>query len=167
MLLRPKPRSGLYSDFRCYKSLVYFLSGLPIFTNVPPSLATPVECTNFQVVCQAEGFPRPVINWSRLRMPLPAGRTEVNQGTLIIKNLIPADSGLYECIAANTMGTKKATINVAVQQLKLGTCECVYVCVFFFLFVCLFVLFFLFRGTQREYSSKPLKYSTVELSFSI
>ena len=53
-------------------------------------------------------------------MPLPAGRTEVDQGTLIIKNLIPADSGLYECIATNTMGTKKATINVAVQQLKLG-----------------------------------------------
>ena len=53
-------------------------------------------------------------------MPLPAGRTEVNQGTLIIKNLIPADSGSYECIATNTMGTMKATINVAVQQLKLG-----------------------------------------------
>ena len=53
-------------------------------------------------------------------MPLQARRTEVNQGTLIIKNLIPADSGLYECIATNTMGTKKATINVAVQQLKLG-----------------------------------------------
>ena len=109
-----------YSDFRCYKSLVYFLSGLPIFKNVPPSLATPVERTNFQVVCQAEGFPRPVVNWSRLRMPLPSGRTEVNQGTLIIKNLIPTDSGSYECIATNTMGTKKATINVAVQQLKLG-----------------------------------------------
>ena len=67
-------------------------------------------------------------------MPLPAGRTEVNQGTLIIKNLIPADSGLYECIAANTIGTNKATINVAVQQLKLGMCVCV--CVFL---VCLFV----------------------------
>ena len=82
-------------------------------------------------------------------MPLPAGRTEVNQGTLIIKNLIPADSGLYECIAANTMGTKKATINVAVQQLKLGTCECVYVCVCFFcLFVCLFCFFF--SGVPNE-----------------
>ena len=138
MLLRPKPRSGFYSDFRCYWSLVYFLSGLPIFTNVPPSLATPVERTNFQVVCQAEGFPRPVINWSRLRMPLPAGRTEVKQGTLIIKNLIPADSGLYECIAANTMGTKKATINVAVQQLKQGMCAC------FFLFVVVVVVFFFF-----------------------
>ena len=114
-----------YSDFRCYNWLVYFLSGLPIFTKVPPSLATPVERTNFQVVCQAEGFPHPVINWSRLRTPLPAGRFEINQGTLIIKNLIPADSGSYECIATNTMGTKKVTINVAVQQLKLGMCVCV------------------------------------------
>ena len=148
MLLRPKPRSGFYSDFRCYKSLVYFLSGLPIFTNVPPSLATPVERTNFQVVCQAEGFPRPVINWSRLRMPLPAGRTEVNQVTLIIKNLIPADSGLYECIAANTMGTKKATINVAVQQLKQGMCECVF-CFVFVVVVVVFVVFF-FSGAPNE-----------------
>ena len=53
-------------------------------------------------------------------MPLPAGRTEVKQGTLNIKNLIPTDSGSYECIATNTMGTKKATINVAVQRLTLG-----------------------------------------------
>ena len=98
-------------------------------------------------------------------MPLPAGRTEVNQGTIIIKNLIPADSGLYECIAANTMGTKKATINVAVQQLKQGMCAC------FFLFVVIVVVvvffLFFFRGTQREYSLKSLKYSTVEPSFSI
>ena len=91
-------------------------------------------------------------------MPLPAGRTEVNQGTLIIKNLIPADSGLYECIAANTMGTKKATINVAVQQLKQGMCAC---------FLLLLLLLLLFRGTQRECSLKSLKYSTVEPSFSI
>ena len=53
-------------------------------------------------------------------MPLPAGRTEVNQGTLKIKNLNPADSGSYECTATNTMGTKKATINVTVQHLKLA-----------------------------------------------
>ena len=76
-------------------------------------------------------------------MPLPAGRTEVNQGTLIIKNLIPADSGSYECIATNTMGTKKATINVAVQQLKLGMCACV------FLLLLLLLLFF-FSGATNE-----------------
>ena len=97
-------------------------------------------------------------------MPLPAGRTEVNQGTLIIKNLIPADSGLYECIATNTMGTKKATMNVAVQQLKQGMCACFFLFLFFLL---LLLLFFFFMGTQREYSLKSLKYSTVEPSFSI
>ena len=53
-------------------------------------------------------------------MSLPAGKTEVNQGTLTIKNLTPADSGLYECIATNLMGKKRATINVVVQQQKLG-----------------------------------------------
>ena len=49
-------------------------------------------------------------------LPFPAGRTEVNKGTLTIKNLIPADNGLYECVATNIIGTKKARINVAVQR---------------------------------------------------
>ena len=53
-------------------------------------------------------------------MSLPAGKTEVNQGILTIKNLTPADSGLYECIATNSVGTKKARINVVVQQQTLG-----------------------------------------------
>ena len=96
------------------------MSGLPIFTKVPPSLAKPIKRTTYQVVCQAEGFPRPIINWRRVGMSLPAGKTEVNQGTLTIKNLTPADSGLYECIATNLMGTKRARINVVVQQQKLG-----------------------------------------------
>ena len=49
-------------------------------------------------------------------MPLPAGRVEVNRGTLTIKKLTPADSGLNECIATNIMGTKKTSTNVAVQR---------------------------------------------------
>ena len=107
-----------------YTYLGYPLSGLPIFIEYPSSLATPVKRTTYQVVCQAEGFPRPVISWRRVGMSLPAGRTEVNQGTLIIKNLTPADSGLYECIATSTMGSKRARINVAVQEQKLGMLFC-------------------------------------------
>ena len=49
-------------------------------------------------------------------LPFPAGRTEVNRGTLTTKNLNPADNGLYECVAKNSIGTKKARINVAVQR---------------------------------------------------
>ena len=49
-------------------------------------------------------------------MPFPSERTEVNHGTLTIKNLILADSGLYDCIATNAMGTKKTRINVVVQR---------------------------------------------------
>ena len=87
-----------------------------MFTKIPPSLLTPEQHTTVQVTCQAEGFPPPTVNWNRVGMSLLAGRVEVNQGTLIIKNLSPADSGLYECIATNTMGTTKTRTNVAMQH---------------------------------------------------
>ena len=99
-----------------FLSITISILGLPIFTTVPPSLASPAQGTKFQAKCQAEGYPRPVITWSRSVLPLPSGRTEVNQGTLTIKNLSPVDSGLYDCIATNIMGTKKTRINMVVQR---------------------------------------------------
>ena len=90
--------------------------GLPIFTKVPPLLATPIQFSIFRAVCQAEGFPAPVLNWTRLGMPLPVGKTEVKEGTLTIKDLSHADSGFYDCVATNSMGTKKTRINVVVQR---------------------------------------------------
>ena len=100
-----------------FLSITISISGLPIFTTVPPSLASPAQGTTFQAKCQAKGYPRPVITWSRSAvLPLPAGRTEVNQGTLTIKSLSPADSGLYDCVATNVMGAKKTRINVVVQR---------------------------------------------------
>ena len=56
-------------------------------------------------------------------MPLPAGKTKMNEGTLIIKNLSPADSGYYVCIASNAVGTKKVRIDLVVQKRpRSGTC---------------------------------------------
>ena len=49
-------------------------------------------------------------------MPLPVGKTEVKDGSLTIKNLSPADGGGYQCEATNSMGIKKAKMNVAVQK---------------------------------------------------
>ena len=106
--------TSLYS-MHTGRSCIGSISGLPVFTKVPPSLATPVQGTTFQVTCQADGYPRPAITWTRVGMPLPAGKTSINQGTLTINNLSPADNGFYDCVATNIMGTKKKRINLAVQ----------------------------------------------------
>ena len=53
-------------------------------------------------------------------MPLPVGKTEIKGESLTIKNLSPVDSGLYECVATNSLGIKKARLNLAVQQLPGG-----------------------------------------------
>jgi len=52
-------------------------------------------------------------------MPLPVGKTEVNDGSLTIKNLSPPDSGPYECVATNSIGTKKTKMILVVQQIQL------------------------------------------------
>ena len=123
MELERAPRKESSMSYLIYCSSCLFvgsISGLPIFTKIPPSIATPVQGSTFQVTCQAEGYPHPEINWTRAAMPLHAGRTSINQGTFTINNLSPDDSGFYECVAANIMGTKKKRINVAVQIRPLG-----------------------------------------------
>ena len=96
--------------------LNYLFVGLPIFTSTPPSLVTPKELSTFRQTCQAVGFPPPVLIWNRLAMQMPVGKTEVKDGNLTITKLSPADGGVYECEATNSMGTKKAKMNVAVQK---------------------------------------------------
>ena len=73
-----------------------------------------MEFSQIQETCQAEGYPSPKLTWIRLVMPLPAGKTEVKEGKLTIRNLSPVDSGLYQCVATNSLGTKKATMTVVV-----------------------------------------------------
>ena len=76
----------------------------------------PLESMDFFETCEAEGFPRPVSNWTRLLQPLPPRRTEAKEGDLTIKNLSTTDSGLYECTVTNTMGVKRARMNLVVQK---------------------------------------------------
>lgn len=96
--------------------LCWLDTGLPIFTVVPPSLATPKERSTFQQACQAEGFPSPTISWRRSGLSLPTGKTVISNGSLVINNICPVDSGLYECEATNSLGSKKTSMNVVVQQ---------------------------------------------------
>ncbi|XP_068705583.1 uncharacterized protein [Montipora foliosa] len=99
------------------------VSGLPVFTKVPSSLARPKQYSDYQETCEAKGYPTPKMSWKRLGMPLPVGRTEINGGNLTIRTLIPGDSGSYECVATNGMGTKKARMTLAVQRASIN-CDC-------------------------------------------
>ena len=78
-----------------------------------------MEFAQIQETCQAEGYPPLKLTWIRLVMPLPVF-TEVKEGKLTIRNLRPVDSGLYQCVATNSLGAKKATMNLIVQSRPLG-----------------------------------------------
>ena len=99
---------------------MFGLLGLPIFTRKPSSLVSKMESATIQETCQAEGYPPPKLTWIRLVSPLPAGKTEVKKGNLTIRNLQPVDSGLYQCVATNSLGAKKATMNLFVQSIPAG-----------------------------------------------
>ena len=75
-----------------------------------------MESATIQETYQAGGYPPPKLTWIRFVSPLPAGKTEVKEGKLTIRNLQPVDSGLYQCVATNSMGSKKATMNLFVQK---------------------------------------------------
>ena len=90
--------------------------GLPIFTKKPSSLVSKMESATIQETCQAEGYPPPKLTWIRLVSPLPVGKTYVKEGRLTIRNLRPVDSGLYQCVATNSVGSKKVTMNLFVQK---------------------------------------------------
>ncbi|XP_015751598.1 PREDICTED: roundabout homolog 3-like isoform X2 [Acropora digitifera] len=98
--------------------------GVPVFTKVPSTLASPSQGSNFQETCQATGYPIPRLSWVRLGMPLPAERAEVKGGNLTIRNVGLSDGGLYECTASNSMGSRKARINLAVQRISAVNCDC-------------------------------------------
>ncbi|XP_062871277.1 basement membrane-specific heparan sulfate proteoglycan core protein isoform X2 [Trichomycterus rosablanca] len=64
--------------------------------------------------CDAHGFPRPTITWSKLRSPLP-WRHKIANGSLILPNVGRQDSGQYICNATNPMGTSEATVALDVE----------------------------------------------------
>ncbi|XP_065124026.1 matrix-remodeling-associated protein 5 isoform X1 [Paramisgurnus dabryanus] len=85
-----------------------------IFMNVGKSIY--VDCT-------AEGEPPPLIKWvlpdgSQMKPTQFIGKRLFifPNGTLYIKNVSPIDSGMYECLAANSVGFVKRTVQMDIRQ---------------------------------------------------
>ena len=78
----------------------------PRFIHTPARLTKVPANSVASVRCQAFGFPPPTMVWSREFVPLPQGRTNITKnGTLIITNFGPLDSGTYQCKASNKLGS--------------------------------------------------------------
>ncbi|KAI4896717.1 hypothetical protein NFI96_032885, partial [Prochilodus magdalenae] len=73
-----------------------------------------VEGATTTLHCDAHGFPKPSITWSKLRAPLP-WRHKIVNGSLVLPGVGRQDSGQYICNATNHLGTSEATIMLDVE----------------------------------------------------
>ncbi|KAF6091101.1 matrix remodeling associated 5 [Phyllostomus discolor] len=84
--------------------------------SLPPGLSIHIHCS-------AKAAPAPSVRWvlwdgTHIR---PSQFVRGNlfvfpNGTLYIRNLAPKDSGRYECVAANLVGTARRTVQLAVRR---------------------------------------------------
>ncbi|XP_059511613.1 basement membrane-specific heparan sulfate proteoglycan core protein isoform X2 [Stegostoma tigrinum] len=70
--------------------------------------------------CSATGYPTPIIQWSKLRAPLP-WQHRIANGSLVIPNVGLQDSGQYICNASNSAGFNELFITLDVETAPYAT----------------------------------------------
>ncbi|KAK3547531.1 hypothetical protein QTP86_021514, partial [Hemibagrus guttatus] len=73
-----------------------------------------VEGATTVLHCDAHGFPKPTITWSKLRAPLP-WRHKIVNNSLVLPSVGRQDSGQYICNATNNLGTSEVIVMVDVE----------------------------------------------------
>ncbi|VDM91632.1 unnamed protein product, partial [Onchocerca ochengi] len=78
-----------------------------------------VEGRDFVIRCQAVGKPRPHYQWIKYadgdeKIIEPSEKYDMHDGTLLIRDLIPADRGTYSCIAKNALDEARLDFNLTI-----------------------------------------------------
>jgi hemicentin len=84
---------------------------------------TAVNNTPISIDCPASGIPKPTITWEKDNEPLDVedGYVVYKNGTLLIENATPDDSGRFKCIVKNIEGEDSETSTVdVVGKFKIG-----------------------------------------------
>ena len=74
------------------------------------------------LTCEVSGVPEPLVKWSKDGdNDITRARLKSNGRILVIENVIPGDSGVYECKASNKFGENRTatTVIVAGKFLKM------------------------------------------------
>ncbi|KAG9489035.1 hypothetical protein GDO78_005176 [Eleutherodactylus coqui] len=91
----------------------------PVITQ-PPETITRARAGTARFVCRAEGDPEPTISWLKNGQVLPSnGRVRIQpRGSLVITQVTLEDTGYYQCVAENILGSicAIAKLHVTVQE---------------------------------------------------
>ncbi|XP_040270213.1 immunoglobulin superfamily DCC subclass member 4-like isoform X1 [Bufo bufo] len=91
----------------------------PVITQ-PPETITRARAGTARFVCRAEGDPEPTITWLKNGEVLPSnGRVRIQpRGSLVITQVALEDTGYYQCVAENILGSvcAIAKLHVTVQE---------------------------------------------------
>lgn len=92
------------------------VQALPRFTVTPQDRAV-IEGQTVDFQCEAEGYPHPVIAWTKGGSQLSVDRRHLvlSSGTLRISGVALHDQGQYECQAVNIIGSQRVVAHLTVQ----------------------------------------------------
>ncbi|XP_067940287.1 hemicentin-1-like [Watersipora subatra] len=99
--------------------------------NIPPRLVvapgnTAVRISNQVLLeCSVQGTPPPQVIWTKDGSPvLQSNRIQqLENGSLVIKNTVSGDGGLYKCVASNDAGTSEGSAQLIIRSPPVFTSE--------------------------------------------
>ncbi|XP_058033746.1 peroxidasin homolog isoform X1 [Ahaetulla prasina] len=92
------------------------VQAVPQFT-VTPQDRSVIEGQTVDFSCEAQGYPQPVIAWTKGGSQLSVDRRHLvlSSGTLRISAVALHDQGQYECQAVNIVGSQRVAVHLSVQ----------------------------------------------------
>ena len=87
--------------------------------HVPTDRVIATVGDDLRVSCNASGIPRPIITWKRLLGDAPKDMSVSSDGTLFLKSVSKAESGIYQCTAKNKIDSSSKSIVLVVMEGKL------------------------------------------------